>query len=125
MENETNTVDELGKVQLPAPLQSWTIEFHKELPFEEISREQLLIEEFMDAHLTEFLSMKSNQVKRLFKYRWTPLLKRKSHRYKLEVFAADFTFAICKDDNKYIVFKPDPIFKGSDKNTVKLKPPAV
>jgi hypothetical protein len=124
MEKESNSVEEAGKILLPVPWQSWTIEFSRLLPVGEIAGEQPLIEDFMDAHLAKFLDMKPIQVKKLFRYKWT-ILKKGSHRYKLEVFAADFTFTICKDDNRYIIFRKGIIFKGSDKNTVKLKPPEV
>jgi hypothetical protein len=121
MENETGNAEEVGKVLLAVAWQSWTIEFHKTLPSDEIPRERPLIEDFMDAHLAKFLDMKPVQVKNLFRYKWTRL--KGTHRYKLEVFAADFTFTICKEDNRYVILRKDIIFKGSDKNTVKLKPP--
>jgi hypothetical protein len=123
MENETNTVEEVAGTLLPVPWITWNIEFNKLLSKEEIPGEIPLIQNFLDDHLSRFLDIKPVKGKKLFKYRWSPKQKG-SRTYKLEIFSImDFTFSICREENKYVILRKDILFRGSDKNTIKLKPP--
>jgi hypothetical protein len=125
MENETNTVEEVAGTLLPVPWITWTIEFNKTLPPEEIPGELPLIQDFLDTHLSKFLDINTIRGTKLFRYRWTARQKG-SHTYKLEIFSIlDFTFSIVREDSRYTILRKDILFRGSDKNTIKLKPPAI